>query len=1399
MQNDDSELSSLDGLPLYVNDVHKVWQTLRIAKNIPLSRLEWLWTSNGTSLRDSSTAARASFHLSTVKSPPIQSTSNFPHDWYLNPYVFILITSVHQLETGKDAEINRIRAFVNDAREKVYEYLIIVTSTLPELDRNRRLLERIRIEVNTASRGRERMCVVLPSKGTSENRPIVHLHHSQAHQDLLVRLRECVREAAEVRVKKYEAEISRLFLSRSSSEWDFGKFFVMKEGLAFVFLQLGRRDLAIRFYDELQVVMNERDDCSRYEFCNTPGKGAEVAQAVTNPSLKDYRTLLLKNTVTEIELRTYLFSRQLTLLLRDRKFLDIAERGLKYITALARRCADEASNEKSGVTSIFRDTWVFSTSRALASLLAPAIPSPTEADNDMSAQLSSPRERHTARLIAGFHVHAMKAFMGLSHICMPGVITGIMENLPKGIDEMKKEALSTSDQRLNEALRDSKKAEMLHSEISNAAASLYEMGGRPRGAAALDGDAGIIRLRNKSYKEAEKLISAQCSRFINDNGWDDLHKKQRVELARAEKALDRVQEYLVSCLTMLYMSKKSRRRWRMSGPSEKEDLSFAEEAKFWALETSTVAKRLPRIMKYKAERLFDVRVLPNDRMWIEGDSGQATIRVVSDVPSSIEIDSVILECRNSGNSPAKAGKSPSHISNGMLRTHQGNLQNDMNGTSDGNQLISSRFGPDSSQKRCLISLSSTEPVVIKPGTNDIIVHAEEIPSFGTYRITAAAFFIGNLKLVQQASRAPPLPIVTVKGTTDASSSATLSTLNDFARGMVKFPMYFASKRPPSAILSVRQDMELYLAPDITQFVKLRITAGHHGVKKGSRLTCALSNPGPKSSSSRFVSFSDISKEEQELFSKQGLILNVLHGHIESKTYFDVGEAFIDKSLSPNETLDCQIPLRALHDCDQFRDESFDDESDHRCCLLQLQLECIEESGPPGRSFICETEHRLQFNSAVEMTARIEVNGRHFHSPGILALDGTPLKAGGTLICSVRCRTRPGIKVTLLEAQLDLPLWADFRPHEPPAHVDLLPCTIGSRSMFTFIFDILTKETMPGPLSFTEPTPSIKPSNMFDNIAVERRLSRAIASSTAGESEDDIARWTNEKRTQIHVDTFSHLSLVENNLPQNSQSSQGEKGERSPKQTGGEVEKSAVSTVYDAGLEEPESINLREAADVVDLSTPHHVNKTLLTSTSSIESDSLSTFRLQMKIDGLDSVTTFTRKINIQSARGLHKRYRIERCTTESAVNGKPVDFQFTVRRLTHGKDAPNAKGDYDEPEKETLHYEVDADPTVWMVVGRRRGKLNMRPGSSCAGSARLIPVVCGRQRVPCVRLFRQDGRALSLSQYENVNEYMQVVVVPNRNIISSCSVEQFDVKDGRDGQEAANMPVVIASDSFFEN
>lgn len=1402
----DDPRPSLDGLPVRVVDPTDLWPSLCIGRSVPLGRLEFLWTLRGSAVRDSSTTAKATFSVASTSLPHVPASPQLAHKWFSRPYLHILLVSLPPSDASNDTW-SRVRDFVDASRDHGREYLVIAVADENAARAQRKVLEKLRSEVNGTTRGRERIVVVppaAPTEGGAENKPISQLHHSPAHQDLLVRLRECARDGVENRIQAYGTESGRAYAGRAATGWSFSAFFSMKEGMSFVFVQIGRRDLALKCYDELDNVMAEREERGDLGFCGA-NEGADGAIGVVDSFAKEVRKKIIQNEVTELDFRTYLFARQISLLLVDRKYSEVAERGLKFITVIARRAAEEALSDASAISPLFRDAWVFSAARSLAAALAPAIPSTSAAQNAVSKQLGTARERHTARLIAGFHVHALKAFTGLAKLALPGTLISASNSasgpatLPLS-PEIKQLLGNLSNEMLRVALSEPANAVELHSEMANAAASLYEMGGRARGAAALDGDAGVVRLRNDSLVEAEELLSAQCSRFTEDHGWDQLHRRRRVELATAEKNLSRIQEYLVSCLTMLFMTRR-RRQLGFSAGARTSDDSLESEAVRWAGEAQRAASQLPRVMKYKAEKLVQLYVRNSDGLWHEGDAGSATVVIDSDLPASLDIDSVHVELRWSPLEPGveKGVKRPSPL-NSALRS--------VDGGSD-----KAGLAPPSSALSGSVTVSDTlvlsweKTVKITPGLTSVQVSTSEVPRPGLYTVTHVSLVLGRLKLVQTACKLPTVPTVTTKGATSAKVPSAALAASAAQAGLpgsnqVRFPCFFATTRPRPAIVEVTSVSRLFLAPCVQQFVSILISAGPSGVAARATIRLTLSSAGDSSlgqdgkSYVELVDSSDVEVGASD--GKSALPVKLTENSVSS------GEVVLSESIPSSGTFQGLVALRVVENlsaCLERDGAPASCDLQGRSAVLHVSVVCAELTTSRTKTFACNAVHRLALVTPLQVTARLELNGcadelsASTQAAGGAEFDA-PLGGGGLLLCSLRSRAGSGKYVTVKSASVKLPPWLVLVENGMLSHSDLFPSKLGNNGLFSVAFDTNIRGQ-----AVERIAASLAGMSIEDHVPVARKGTRSRAVLAELESHDeDLTERTEEELMGAEGEEARDYEML------SGQDLEATMQKRRTNRSGSMSGKDSHSAVAESGTNKPleqldvledsaeedghhnvddrgevdglngrrgehsrpmhrENQHLRESGEeVVDLSdSSFRPYRDAHSPSASLPGGMDAVLQVELEIEGMQGTSLLEYAVSVSGFRPHRKRFRIERSSALSASVGEPVTFKFQVSAIA----GPILYED--APEATVLHYEVDANSQEWIVAGRRRGQVIISSSEGDTATVTIISLLPGRLYLPFIKLYEHDGCPLSSNRYENLNRGSQVTVLPSTRVISACS------------------------------
>ncbi len=174
-------------------------------------------------------------------------------------------------------------------------------------------------------------------------------------QDLVNSLKSCILRSFDARVAQYESDIRERDSQRHLPGWNFCTFFVLKEGLAKGFENLGLLEDAIAVYDELSLGLDvlvkdqaQADDNDENGALLTFSKESKTllrtalaseSQADRSVALdsldlrrilaeerdnvpfdvdkKNYRNLILSNDVSALDLRVYLFTREMEILIRQ--------------------------------------------------------------------------------------------------------------------------------------------------------------------------------------------------------------------------------------------------------------------------------------------------------------------------------------------------------------------------------------------------------------------------------------------------------------------------------------------------------------------------------------------------------------------------------------------------------------------------------------------------------------------------------------------------------------------------------------------------------------------------------------------------------------------------------------------------------------------------------------------------------------------------------------------------------------------------------------------------------------------------------------------------------------------------------------------------------------------------
>ena len=220
------------------------------------------------------------------------------------------------------------------------------------------ILEKIRADFNIASKSApDRIAQVrlkkeqvppqmLPAAGSVTSPAVVETQQEfeGAWTDVIAKFKTLILSSFDFRVGQYEEDIRKNDSQRSFPGWNFNTFFVLKEGLARGFENVGLVDDALLGYDELSVgldtvIRDQANDGGALQMLSHSEDLYELAAKVLeqsqrgdssnsetrvqfhddkpiNAQRKDYRGLILANNISVFDFRVYIFARQMSILLR---------------------------------------------------------------------------------------------------------------------------------------------------------------------------------------------------------------------------------------------------------------------------------------------------------------------------------------------------------------------------------------------------------------------------------------------------------------------------------------------------------------------------------------------------------------------------------------------------------------------------------------------------------------------------------------------------------------------------------------------------------------------------------------------------------------------------------------------------------------------------------------------------------------------------------------------------------------------------------------------------------------------------------------------------------------------------------------------------------------------------
>ncbi|XP_012516980.1 PREDICTED: trafficking protein particle complex subunit 10-like [Propithecus coquereli] len=198
-------------------------------------------------------------------------------------------------------------------------------------------------------------CVVLsdPLKDSSRTQ--------ESWNAFLTKLRTLLLMSFTKNLGKFEDDMRTLREKRTEPGWSFCEYFMVQEELAFVFEMLQQFEDALVQYDELDALFSQYvvnfgagDGANWLTFFCQPVKSWN-GLILRKPIDMEKRELIQRQEATLLDLRSYLFSRQCTLLLFLQRPWEVAQRALE----LLHNCVQELKLLEVSVPPGALDCWVF--------------------------------------------------------------------------------------------------------------------------------------------------------------------------------------------------------------------------------------------------------------------------------------------------------------------------------------------------------------------------------------------------------------------------------------------------------------------------------------------------------------------------------------------------------------------------------------------------------------------------------------------------------------------------------------------------------------------------------------------------------------------------------------------------------------------------------------------------------------------------------------------------------------------------------------------------------------------------------------------------------------------------------------------------------------------------------
>ncbi|XP_056145323.1 trafficking protein particle complex subunit 10 isoform X2 [Lampris incognitus] len=378
-------------------------------------------------------------------------------------------------------------------------------------------------------------CVVLsdPLKESSRSQ--------ESWSSFLLKLRTLLLMSFTKNLGRFEDDMRTLREKRTQPGWSFCEYFMVQEELAFVFEMLQQFEDALVQYDELDALFTQ------YVLNFGAGDGANWLGSFCAP-VRSWGGLLLRRPIdmekrdgiqhgvaSLLDLRSYLFSRQCTLLIFLQRPWEVTQRALE----LLHNCVQELRLLEVSILEGALDCWVFLSCLEVLHRIEGCCDQAQLADNCS----------HTV----GLWAYATDKLKSLGELCglisdkgptsedlnrTVDLLAGLGDERPETVN-----SLQSPYKKLKEALSSVEAFERHYLELSHAAMEMYRAIGRQRSARLVGKSLAEFYMRKGAPERAEVFLQDALRSYVSE-GWSLPVTHTRKQIAECQKLLGRTGDYL---------------------------------------------------------------------------------------------------------------------------------------------------------------------------------------------------------------------------------------------------------------------------------------------------------------------------------------------------------------------------------------------------------------------------------------------------------------------------------------------------------------------------------------------------------------------------------------------------------------------------------------------------------------------------------------------------------------------------------------------------------------------------------------------------------------------------------------------------------------------------------------